>query len=251
MNLSRNRSRRILSALAALVLVAAPLMAGVASADPDDIAAYQAYTSQRGYPPSAPYAAPSLGPAQRNELQARLNYAEAQYEQARQAGNQGAAKHWRKQIKHLSRELYGERPAEGQGYGPPAMMAPGGAPYGPPPAFYGPPAQAYPAPGYAQQPYPPPAGYPAAGYAPGYPSAGYPSTGYPATGYPYGGAAPGGSMGGLGSLLGPLMGGGAAPSSAPYPGYAQSPNGANVSPFGASGGIGSLLGPLLGGAPVH
>jgi hypothetical protein len=58
-------------------------------------------------------------------------------------------------------------------------------------------------------------------------------------------------MGGLSSLLGPLMGGGAAPSAAPYPGYPQSPNGAGGSPFGASGGIGSLLGPLLGGAPAR
>jgi len=246
MNLFRNCSRGILSALAGLILVAAPLIAGVASADPDDIAAYQAYTSQRGYPPSAPYTAPTLCPAPRNELQARLNYAEAQYQQARQAGDQGAAKHWRKQIKHLSRELYGERHAEGPGYGPPAMMPPGGQPYGPPPAFYGPPAQPYPAPGYAQQPYPP-AGYPAAGYASGYPPTGY----HPAAGYPYGAPAATGSMGGLSSLLGPLMGGGAAPSAAPYPGYPQSPNGAASSPLGASGGLGSLLGPLLGAAPVR
>ena len=245
MNLSRNCPLRILSALAGLVLVAAPLMVGVAWADPDDIAAYQAYTSQRAYPPPATYAR-SLAPAQRNELQARLSYAEAQYEQARQVGNQGAAKHWRKQIKHLSRELYGERHAEGQGYSGPAMVPPGGAPYGPPPpAFYGPPAQPYAAPSYGQMPYPP-SGYTAAGYASGYPPAGY-----PATGYPYGAPAASGSMGGLSSLLGPLMGGGAAPSAATYPGYPQAPNGATSSPFGASGGIVSLLGPLLGAAPVR
>src|SRR5215469_4670255 len=164
MNFSGSCSRRILSALAGLILVAAPMMVAVAAADSDDIAAYQSYGSSHGYPPSAPYAAPSMSFAQRNELQARLNYAAAQYEQARRAGDRAAAKHWRKQVKHLSRELYGERHAQGQGYGtpygPPAVMPPGGAPpYGPPPPFYGPPAQPYAAPGYAQEPFPP-TGYP-------------------------------------------------------------------------------------------
>jgi hypothetical protein len=238
MNFSRTCGRRILSALVGLVLVAAPLMVSVAAADSDDIAAYQAYTSQRDYPPPAPYAAPSMGIAQRNELQARLNYAEAQYEQARRAGDRAAAKHWRKQVKHLSRELYGERHAEGPGYGAPALMPPAGPAY-PPPAFYGPPAQPYAAPGYVQQPYPPP-GYPSAGYPP---SGGYPTTGYPS----YSAPAAAGSTGGLSSLLGPLMGGGAAP----YPGYPQSPNGAVGNPYGGAGGIGALLGPLLGAAPVR
>ena len=62
-------------------------------------------------------------------------------------------------------------------------------------------------------------------------------------------------MGGLSSLLGPLFGGGAAPSAAPYAGYPQAgyPNAAAGSAYGAPGatgsmgGLGSLLGPLFGG----
>src|SRR5215469_11502181 len=193
MNFSGSCSRRILSALAGLILVAAPMMVAVAAADSDDIAAYQSYGSSHGYPPSAPYAAPSMSFAQRNELQARLNYAAAQYEQARRAGDRAAAKHWRKQVKHLSRELYGERHAQGQGYG--------------------------------QEPFPPT----------GYPAGGYPAPAYPAPGYPVAAPAASESMGGLGSLLGPLLGGGAAPSAAPYAGYPQSPNGAAGIPGGTSG----------------
>ena len=246
-------SRRILSGVAGLILIAAPsLMVRAAAADPynapDDVAAYQAYTGQGQYgqplPPPGQY--PPLSYGQRNQLEAQLDYAEAQYSRAQQAGDWGAAKHWKKQIKHLRRELFGggrqEGPGYGSGYGAPAYSyAPGSA--------YAPPMQGYPpsSPGQAYgQPYPP---------------VGYPPTGYPNAGpaYQYGASgAPGqaGSTGGLSSLLGPLLGGGGAPSGAP--GYPQAgyPNAATGSPYGAPGssgqmgamgGLGSLLGPLLGG----
>ena len=262
-------SRRILSASAGLILIAAPILATAAAADPyhdpDDVAAYQAYTAQYGQPmpPPGRYPAPPNF-ADRNQLEARLNYAESQYAQARRAGDERAAKHWKKQIKHLSRELSGGGYPHGSGHGASAFMPPGGPSFGPPPSAYAPPMPENAPPGYAQQFYPP-TGYPPAGYpAAGYPSNGYPQTGDPNAGYPYGTAAspygaPGavgqtGSTGGLGALLGPLMGGGAAPSAAPYGGY---PQGANApSPYGvpgavgqtgSAGGLGALLGPLMGG----
>jgi hypothetical protein len=258
MNVSSVRkvfSRRMLSGVAGLILITGPLMVTAAAADPyntpNDVAAYQAYTGQGQYgqpmPPSGPYPAP-LNYAQRNQLEAQLNYAEAQYNQAQQAGDRGAAKHWKKQIKHLRRELSGgghqEGSSYGSGYGTRDYMPPQG-PYGPPPSAYGP-------------QYPPPG----AAYAQPYPPAGYPPTGYPNGGSPYPYGAPGapgqtGSMGGLGSLLGPLLGGGGAPSAGSYPpgGYPQAgyPNAAAGSPYaapgatGQMGGLGSLLGPLLGG----
>jgi hypothetical protein len=251
-------ARRILSGVAGLILIAAPLMVTAAAADPydtpGDVAAYQAYgQAQYGQPmpPSGQYPAPSY--AQRNQLEAQLNYAEAQYNRAQQAGDWGAAKHWKKQIKHLRRELSGgghqEGPGYGSGYGAPSSMPPMGPSYSPPGSAYEPPMQGYPPPGQGQA------------YGQPYPPAGYPPTGYPNSGsaYQYGATgAPGqaGSTGGLSSLLGPLFGGGGAPAGAPgYPqaGYqnpaAGSPYGAPGSSgqMGSMGGLGSLLGPLLGG----
>jgi hypothetical protein len=282
MNVSSARKffsrRMILSRMAGLVLIAAPALMAfptAAAADPycpsaDDAAAYQAqYYGQPMPPPSQYPGQPAYG--QRSQLEAQLNYAEAQYNRARQAGDQGAAKHWKKQIKHLRRELSGQGHAEGPGYGAPAYMAPNEQQPYPPATAYGPPPQEYAPPAYAQQPYPP------AGYPPGaYPPAEYPQAGYPNAGYPYGAAAAPsgapwygapaatGSTGGLSSLLGPLLGTGAAPSGAPYAGYPQAgyPNGAPGSPSGAPGttgttgsmgsmgGLGSLLGPLLGGRSI-
>ena len=255
-------SRRILAASAGLILIAAPILATAAAADPyhdpDDVAAYQAYTAQYGQPmppPPGRYAVPP-NLTDRNQLEARLNYAESQYAQARRAGDERAARHWKKQIKHLSRELSGGGNPHNFGHGASALVPPGGPSYGPPPSACAPPMPENAPPGYAQQFYPP-SGYPSAGYPP----AGYPAAGYPAAGYtPYG--APGSlgqpaSTGGLGALLGPLMGGGAAPSAAPYGGY---PQGANApSPYGApgavgqtgsAGGLGALLGPLLGARSI-
>ena len=113
-------SRRILSVSAGLILIAAPILATAAAADPyhdpDDVAAYQAYTAQYGQPmpPPGRYPAPPNF-ADRNQLEARLNYAESQYAQARRAGDERAAKHWKKQIKHLSRELSGGGYPHGSG----------------------------------------------------------------------------------------------------------------------------------------
>ena len=266
-------SRRILSASAGLILIAAPILATAAAADPnhdpDDVAAYQAYTAQYGQPmppPPGRYAAPPNFPE--NQLEARLNYAESQYAQARRAGDERAARHWKKQIKHLSRELSGGGNPHRFGHGASALMPPGGRCYGAPPFASAPPMPENVPPGYAQQFYPP-TGYPSAGYPPaGYPAAGYPYNGYPQTGdpnavYPYGTAtspygAPGAlgqpaSAGGLGALLGPLMGGGAAPSAVPYGGYQQGANAPSpygvpgaVGQTGSAGGLGALLGPLLG-----
>jgi hypothetical protein len=256
MNVSSARkgfSRRILFGVAGLIFVAAPLTVTAAAADPyqppDDTAAYQAYTGRGQYgqpmPPPGQYLAP-VDYAQRNQLEERLNYAEEQYERAQQAGDRGAAKHWRKQIKHLRRELSGEGHQEGPGYG----SGYGTRDYLPPQGPYGPPVSAY-GPQYTP---------PGAAYTQPYPPAGYPPTGYPNAGSPYSYGTPGapgqtGSMGGLSSLLGPLLGGGGAPSAAPYGGYPQAgyPNAGAGSPYGAPGaagqmgGLGSLLGPLLGG----
>jgi hypothetical protein len=253
-------SRRIFSGVAGLILVASPIMVTAAAADPynspDDVAAYQAYTAQhyaQPMPPPGQYTAPP-NYAQRNQLEAQLNYAEAQYNRAQQSGDWGAAKHWKKQIRHLRRELSGEGGlgyGYGSGYGAPGYMPPQ-EPYDPPasayvpPSGYGPPTQQYPPPGPA--------------YAQPYPPTGYPPTGYPngAAASPYGAPSVSGqtgSMGGLSSLLGPLFGGGAASSAAPYAGYPQAgyPNAAAGSAYGAPGatgsmgGLGSLLGPLFGG----
>jgi hypothetical protein len=286
MNVSSARkfsSRRIiLSGMAGLILMAAPIMVIAAAADPydppNDVGAYQAYTGQntqygKPMPPPGQYpGAPSY--ADRNQLESQLNYAEAQYNQAQQAGDQGAAKHWRKQIKHLKRELSGGGYVGGPGYGSPSYMRPQGPSYAPPASAYGPPTQEYAPSGYGYaQPYPstgyPLSGYPNAGaprYAQPYSLSGYPNGGYANGGYPYGASAspygaPGASgqtgSGGLSSLLGPLLGGGASPSA----GYPQSgyPNAAAGSPYGtpsgsgqagAMGGLGSLLGPLLGGGAI-
>lgn len=209
--------RIIFSGVAGLILIAAPTLmaipilvgiptlaiAGEPYYPPDDAAAYQAYVAQYGRPMPAPpqyFWRPDY--AQRSRLEEQLNYAEAQYSQARQAGNRAAAKHWKKDIKHLRRELSGAGRAEGPGYGAPAYMAPGGPSYAPP------------GPAYAQ-PYPstmPSYGYASAPPLP-YPSAGYPPSGYPngVGASPYGAPGATGSMGGLSSLLGPLLGGGAIP----------------------------------------
>jgi hypothetical protein len=259
-------SRRILSGVAGLILIAAPIMVTAAAADPyntpDDVAAYQAYSGQNAQygqpmPPPGQYSAPPSY-AQRSQLEAQLNYAEAQYNRAQQSGDWGAAKHWKKQIKHLRRELSGQGrpggPGYGSGYGAPTYVPPQGPSYAPPSSAYAPPMQEYPPPGQAYAPPYPPAGYPPSGYPP----AGYPNGG---SAYPYGApGAPGqtGSTGGLSSLLGPLFGGAGAPSAAPPAGYPQAgyPNAAAGSPYGAPGapgatgamgGLGSLLGPLLGG----
>jgi len=253
----------VLVALAVLMSIPASAAAG----QPDDITAYQSAQYGQPMPPAPPYPGPPAPYVPRNQLQAQLNYAEAQYNQARQAGNQGAAKHWRKEIKHLRRQLYGNGHAEAPGYGAPAYMPPQG-PYYPPASAYAPPTQEYgaPGPGYAEPYFPstptyggyagaPPAPYPGAGYPP----AGYPN---PAAASPYGAPGASGSMGGLTSLLGPLLGGGsAAPAAAPYPtaGYPQAgyPNAAagypNAAPAaaGSMGGIGSLLGPLLRGGSIR
>jgi hypothetical protein len=246
--------RSLVSGVVGLILTAAPfLMATAAAGDPyeppNDVAAYQSYTAG-----TAQSGQPMPSPAERNRLEARLNYAEAQYARAREVGDRGAAKHWKRNIKHLTRELSAADRAEGSGYGAPAYL-PFQGPYN---ASAGP---AYP------QPYPPtmpPYGYPGAPAAL-YPSAGYPPSGYPA--YPNGAGAfsygtPGatGSTGGLSSLLGPLLGGGSALSAAPYPsaGYPQAgyPGAAAGSPYGAPaatgsmGGLSSLLGPLLGGGSI-
>ncbi len=251
--------RQILSGVAGLIMIAAPLVVATgAAADPyntpDDVAAYQAYTGQRQYsqypqpmPPPGQYPPPSY--AQRNQLEAQLNYAEAQYNRAQHAGDFSAAKHWKKQIKHIKRELSGGGhhggPGYSSGYGAPGYMPAQGPSYAPPGSAYVPPMQGYPPSMQGQA------------YAQPYPPAGYPPTSYPGGGYGAPGA-PGqaGSTGGLSSLLGPLFGGGA-PSASPG-GYPQAgyPNAAAGSPYGAPGSsgqtgsmgaLGSLLGPLLGG----
>jgi hypothetical protein len=263
--------RNLVSGVAGLILMVATILPAIPTAaiagdpydSPDDAAAYQAYTAQYGRPMPPPpqyFERPDYAP--RGQLEAQLNYAEAQYDRARQAGDRAAAKHWKKDIKHLRRELYGEGRAEGPGYGAPAYMPPQGPSYGPPASAYAPPTREYapPGPAYAQ-PYPsmmPPYGYAGAPPAP-YPPAGYPPSGYPngAGASIYGAPGATGSMGGLSSLLGPLLGTGAAPPAAPYPpaGYPQAgyPGAAAGSPYGvpattgSMGGLSSLLGPLLGG----
>ena len=88
--------------------------------------------------------------------EARLHYAESQGRvQARRAGDERAAKHWKKQIKHLSRELSGGGNPHGSAHGASAFMPPGGPSFGPPPSAYAPPMPANAPPGYAQQFYPP------------------------------------------------------------------------------------------------
>jgi len=261
--------RKIISGVAGLILMATPILMAkpmtAAAGEPynpsDDVAAYQVYPAQYGQPMPPPQPYPGRPDyAQRNQLQAQLNYAEAQYNRARQAGDREGAKHWKKDVKHLRRELYGPGHAEGSGYGAPAYMPPQEPFYGPPASAYAAPTQEYGAPGPAYaQPYPPTMP-PYDGYAGGapapYPPAGYPPQGYPnaaAAGSPYGVPAATGSTGGLSSLLGPLFGGGGAPSAAPYPsgGYppAGYPNPAAGSPYGApatTGSMGAIMNSLIG-----
>ena len=192
-------------------------MVTAAAADPynspDDVAAYQAYTGQGQYgqpmPPPGQYPAPNY--AQRNQLEAQLNYAEAQYNRAQQAGDWAAAKHWKKQIKHLRRELSAAVARKAQAMAPvterQVTCRLRSRPMRRQASAYAPPMQEYPPSGCrrTRQPYPP---------------VGYPPTGYPNAGPAYQYGAPGapgqaGSTGGLSSLLGPLFGGGGAPSAAP------------------------------------
>ncbi|HVB79753.1 MAG TPA: hypothetical protein VNE82_07345 [Candidatus Binataceae bacterium] len=234
------------------ILLGTPVTA--AAGEPDDAAAYQAQYYGPPMPPPPQYPGqPNY--AQRNQLVARLNYAEAQYNRARQVGDREAAKHWKKDIKHLRRELSGERHAEGPGYRAPAYMPPQPPYYAPPALAYTPPMRENAAPGspYAQS-YPPtmpPYGYPGGAPVP-YPPAGYPPTGYPnaAAASPYGAPAASGSMGGLSSLIGPLLGGGGAPSAAPNPsvgGYPQAgyPNPAYGAPT-TTGSMGNIVNSLIG-----
>ena len=250
----RARARSVKSVFRAVPALAAFLLAtGVAllapralmAGEPDDISAYQA---QYGPPP--PCGAYPGGPvhAYQNLIQ-HLNYAEARYVQARQAGDREATRHWRKQIKRLRRELSGSaRTARAVPYWAPLPE---------------PPHSSYAGPGYSGYEYRPPympAPYPpqtppvvAVPYGqPALPSGGY--AGGPAA-TPFGSSAAPGS-GGLASLVGPLLGGGSAQSPVAYPAY-QGPgysgpgypagaaaNGAASAP--TMGGIGSLLGPLLG-----
>jgi hypothetical protein len=257
--------RNLLSALAGLALMAIPMSAAAGEAynQPDDIAAYQSYPAQYGQPYGQPMPQPPQYPgapnsyARRNQLMAQLNYAEAQYNQARQSGNRQAAKYWRKDIKHLQRELSGGGRAAGFGYGAPAYMPPQQPSYAPPASAYAQPMQEYgppQGPAYTQ-PYPPttpPYGYASAPPAP-YPPAGYPSAGYPnaAAGSPYGAPGASGSTGGLSSLLGPLFGGAAAPSAAGYPNTgAGSPNGAPATTGSMGDIVNSLMGSMRGTGSV-
>jgi hypothetical protein len=238
--------RNILSGLAGLALMATSMSAAAGEPyyPPNDIAAYQA--AQYGQPMPAPpqYPAPSGSYARRNQLVAQLNYAEGQYNQARQAGNRQAAKYWRKDIKHLRRELSGEGHGPGLGYGAPAYLPPQQPLYAPPASAYAQPMREYgppSGPAYAQPyaPTTPPYGYASA------PPAGYPSAGYAgaAAASPYGAPAASGSAGGLSSLLGPLLGAGSAPSAAGYPNSAAgSPNGAPA----ATGSMGAIMNSLMG-----
>jgi hypothetical protein len=251
--------RQILSGVVGLVMIAPFVVATAASADPygtpDDVAAYQAYTGQAQYgqPMLLPSQYPSLSYAQRNQLEGQLNYAEVQYRRAQQVGDWNAAKHWKRQIKHIRRELSGgvHHKDFGSGYGQPGYATQQGPPYAPPGSAYAPSMQGYPPLEEGQaygQPYPPNACPPTG------PNAGYGAPGFPGQTGVLGQT---GSTGGLSSLLGPLLGGGGAPS-APLGGYPQPgyPNTAAGSPYGAPGSsaqtgsmgaLGSLLGPLLGG----
>jgi hypothetical protein len=199
--------REILLRGAALVLIVMPILmtrATLAVAreptdQPNDVAAYQSCTGQaypvqygQPMPPPPPYPG-TLDYAQRNRLQSQLNYAEAQYHRARAVGDREAARHWKKDIKHLRRELYGARHAEGTGYGSHACLnyrepsyVPPASAYAPPPQEYGTPEYGAPGHGYVQ-PYPamPPYGYNGATQGP-YPPAGYAPSANLAAGTPYG-----------------------------------------------------------------
>ncbi len=224
MNVSSVRkflSRRLLlSGLVGLILIGAPM--GVAAGEPYDAPygppAYQTLPAQYEAPAAAPYYPGSRNSiARRNQLRARLHYAEAQYQRARESGDRGAAGHWAKESKHLRHELFKlDRHAERNSYGMPAEMTPPPAPVYPPPASaYAQPMPEYvpPLPTYAQ-PYPPtmpPAGY--AGAPPAYPPMPYPPAAYPTApaASPYGSGATG-SMGSMvNSLLGPVLGSGPTP----------------------------------------
>jgi hypothetical protein len=234
--------------MAAAVLIAMPLSAGAGEVyDPaNDVAAYQAYTRPaygQPRPPQIGYFG-SPGYVRRDELLARLNYAEAQYDGARQAGDRVAAKHWKRDIKHLRREIAAAERVRGSGYGAPGYVIPPQRPsYLPPAPGFRPPVYASPMTAYSQ-PYP--SSMPPYGYA-GAPPAPYPSGYANAPASPYGAPATMGTTGGLGTLLGPLLGGGPVASGAQYPQavYPGAAAGATAT-TGSMGGLGSLLGPLLG-----
>jgi hypothetical protein len=276
MNVSSDRKlfspRKLLSGVAGLILMAAPLLTAMPTAaaagepygPPDDVAAYQAYAQQYAQPPHiARPVPPSEYPGQpnyvrRNQMESQLDYAQAQYNRARQAGDRAAARHWKKEIKHLKRELSERRRREGSGYG--TTYPPPRQPYyGPPPSAYAPQSPEYPVPRSAYaQPYPPnmpPSGYAYPGAAPmpygpsGYsPSAGYPNTAVAAS--PYGAPGATGPTGGLGTLLGPLLGTGAMPSAqqAGYPQAGYPATAAPAPPYGApaaSSPMGNVINSLI------
>jgi len=239
-----------LIAIAAAVLIAMPLSAGAGEVyDPaNDVAAYQAYTRPAYGQPRPPQIAyfGSPGYVRCDELRARLNYAEAQYNGARQAGDRVAAKHWKKDIKHLRREIAAAERERGSGYGAPGyVIPPQRSSYPPSAPGFRPPVYASPMTAYSQ-PYP--SSMPPYGYA-GAPPAPYPSASANPAASPYGAPVATGTTGGLGTLLGPLLGGGPVTPGAQYPqaGYAGAAAGAPGT-VGSTGGLGSLLGPLLGGS---
>lgn len=262
----RPAHRRIFSGLAGLVLMTLPVLMArpmPAAADPynspNDVAAYQSAQYGQPMPPPPQYYGPPGSYAHRNQLLSQLNYAESQYNRARQSGNREAAKYWRKDIKHLKRELSAQGHAENPGYGVPTYMAPPQSAYAQPMQAYGPPMQQYGSPSgpaYAE-PYPPTTPYGYGGNPAPYASAPYPATQYPSAAYPntaaaspYGTPGASGSTGGLGSLLGPLFGAGSAPSAAGYTNAgAASPNGAPASTGSMGDIVNSLMGSMRGSVP--
>ena len=180
----------ILSAVSILAAIPASAVAGEAYYQPDDTAAYQAAQYGQPMPPPPQYSAPNPY-ARHRQLVAQLNYAEGQYNLARQAGNRQAAKHWKKQIKHLQRELSVGSLEQGPGYAAPAYIPSQQPSYAQSASAYAQPIPEGPVPSYSQ-PYPqasapygyattPSYGYPNAPQAP-YPPAGYPSAAYPNSG---------------------------------------------------------------------
>ena len=95
--------------LAAMAILVVPQQ--VLAECPDDISAYQAQYEQRVFPPG-PY--PGAPVYARQKLIERLNYARAQYVEARQLGNRAAARYWKKEIQRLRRELVETRHAAGE-----------------------------------------------------------------------------------------------------------------------------------------
>jgi hypothetical protein len=234
---------RVSAAISAVLVAIAIAWAGVAVAQPygvpDDIAAYEAQAG-RPFPPGGPY----LGASQIPQLKARLEYAEARYDDARRMRDRAAARHWKKQIKHLRREL-AERHVAAERYGAPLALPPqtlGSSSSYPAASSWYPqgPSPAYP-PSYGSSAYPgaygpagaanpsgtgalstmmgallgrspagamPASGYPMNGYPPSGYQTGYGPAGYPQAGsQPSGGPASGGSMGdAVSSLLGSMGG---------------------------------------------